>query len=116
MATRAWSNLIGTLTFQRYVPKKPRVSPDPSSSREGAGHETNPCPTNVVSFINTLVEYHLWVAMNLLLHPAMLDLMLYQHNKVKIDIAGTGKIATALHVCPSPFGGITSRKLTRNVF
>ena len=26
------------LTFQRYVTKKPRVSPDPSSSSEGAGH------------------------------------------------------------------------------
>ena len=41
MATRAWSNLIGALTFQRSVTKKPRVSPDPSSSSEGAGHETN---------------------------------------------------------------------------
>ena len=40
VATRAWSNLIGTLTFQRYVTKKPQVSPDPSSSSEGAGHET----------------------------------------------------------------------------
>ena len=41
MATRAWSNLIGTLTFQRKSQEKPRVSPDPSSSSEGAGHETN---------------------------------------------------------------------------
>ena len=38
--TRAWSNLIRALTFQRSVTKKPRVSPDPSSSSEGAGHET----------------------------------------------------------------------------
>ena len=31
-------------------------------------------PTRVVSFIDTLIEYHLWVAMNLFLHLVMLDL------------------------------------------
>ena len=40
MATRAWSNLIGALTFQRKSQEKLRVSPDPSSSSKGAGHET----------------------------------------------------------------------------
>ena len=33
-----------------------------------------PHPTRVVSFIDMLIEYHLWVAMNLFLHPVMLDL------------------------------------------
>ena len=31
-------------------------------------------PYKIVPFINTLIEYHLWVAMNLFLHLAMLDL------------------------------------------
>ena len=31
-------------------------------------------PTNVVSFIDILIEYHLWVVINLLIHLAMLDL------------------------------------------
>ena len=39
----------------------------------------NPTPhlTNVVFFIDTLIEYHLWVAINLLLHLAMLDLSMH---------------------------------------
>ena len=50
VATRAWSNLIGALIFQRKSQEKPPVSPDPSSSSEGAGHETMNMATDQLPF------------------------------------------------------------------